>query len=86
MIEHDAHAYLVSWLRRMPATRFPNFGCELYIPNVLREFLRQRDKTVPEHQVEQYFQRNAPQGNRSSAGDRPPRFGPRLAPTCRGRR
>lgn len=61
MNEHDALTYLVDWLRRMPATRFPNFGYELYIPNVLREFLRQRDKAVPEHQVEEHFQRDAPQ-------------------------
>jgi hypothetical protein len=43
-----------------PRTQFPNFGYELYIPNVLREFLRQQRK-VPDHEFEPFFHQNAPQ-------------------------
>lgn len=59
MNEHDALTYLVGWLRRMPATQYPNFGYELYIPNVLREFIG-RQNPSPGQGVENFFQQNAP--------------------------
>jgi hypothetical protein len=60
MNENDALTYMVTCLRQEPQTRFASYGYELYIPIVLREFLRQHMRGVQDYEVQRYFDQNAP--------------------------
>lgn len=50
----DAHHFIVKYLRKGPTvdrTRWATYGYELYLPNVMRDYVLAQG-SVPEHQVE----------------------------------
>lgn len=59
MTEHDAQLLLIQWMRSGPGTEYSSYGYDVYVPNVLRSYVRQQNPQVHGSDFERLLYRDA---------------------------